>query len=79
MDPTRIHEILMALKDAGVTYAKVGPDSFEVRFAPEVEAPSPIAPQTLSPVEAQTLEYRPGYSSLFPAGKAPGFIPNTAE
>lgn len=82
MDPAHIHEILMALKDAGASSAKVGPDYFEVTFAPEYPDAQPsisTLPVSLTapPPGATRVEDRPGYASLF--GRPPTFMPSDPE
>lgn len=83
MDPARIHEILMALKDAGASSAKVGPDYFEVTFATEYPDASPPTVSSLPvaltapPLGTVRVEDRPGYAHLF--GRPPTFIPSDTE
>ncbi len=77
VSPDDLNQILMALKDAGATRAKLGPDYLEVEFAPSVEdAAAPVSTPTRTPTAAPVVEGRAGYTALFP-GKPPGFTPAT--
>lgn len=73
--PENLHEVLMALKDAGVTRARFG--DVELVFAPEVAEPlqvfdAPSAPQMPGMHDVEVT--RPGYSALFGA-QVPRFRP----
>ena len=76
-----LYQILMALKDAGVSRAKIGDAEFEferpvVEYDKQPAALSVISAPTPGPVtvvgEAETKH--PGYSSLF-GDRAPRFAP----